>query len=135
MINEVLSDEQVGKDRNVHYSSRMPFFTEAARRLQIDRLLPKMAEMETQYREDRQAAIEKLQFYSEMGLDRLTREEFALFVAQHLDLQIDGKTIYDLAGVVPGPTGTVEKVAGRMPTMRAAPIQSMPKQGSPLFRC
>ncbi|WP_312109018.1 hypothetical protein [Brevibacillus reuszeri] len=40
----------------------------------------------------------------------LTKEEFALFMAEHLSDSIDGKTIYDQGGFIPGPNGKVEKV-------------------------
>lgn len=40
----------------------------------------------------------------------LTREEFALFMSEHVGDSIDGKTLYDQGGFIPGPTGKVEKV-------------------------
>lgn len=40
----------------------------------------------------------------------LTREEFALFMYNHLNDQVDGKSLYERAGFVPGPTGEIEKV-------------------------
>lgn len=40
----------------------------------------------------------------------LTREEFALFMSEHLGDSIGGKTLYDQGGFIPGPTGKVEKV-------------------------
>jgi hypothetical protein len=40
----------------------------------------------------------------------LTREDFALFMGQFLKEKVDGKTLFDMAGVEPGPTGVIEKV-------------------------
>ncbi|MFJ8259049.1 hypothetical protein ACIQ4Z_17670 [Peribacillus asahii] len=42
--------------------------------------------------------------------DGLMREEFAQFIGSNLSVEIDGKTLYDYAGFVKGPTGVVEKV-------------------------
>jgi hypothetical protein len=41
----------------------------------------------------------------------LTREQFALFMGHFLKEKVDGKTLYDMAGFTPGPSGLIEKVA------------------------
>lgn len=43
--------------------------------------------------------------------EELKREEFAIFVADHLTMEIEeGKTLYDVAGYVQGPKGIIENV-------------------------
>lgn len=42
--------------------------------------------------------------------DEVTREAFAMFVAENVAVDIDGQTLYDIAGFSPGPTGVIEKV-------------------------
>jgi hypothetical protein len=44
----------------------------------------------------------------------LTKEEFALFMGQFLKEKVDGKTLFDMVGFEPGPTGVVEKVSFEM---------------------
>lgn len=43
----------------------------------------------------------------------LTKEEFAVFVFEHRNDAVEGKSLYDRGGFVAGPTGKVEKVAVR----------------------
>lgn len=42
--------------------------------------------------------------------EEVSREEFALFVYEHRNEKVDDKSLYDHAGLVSGPAGTVEKV-------------------------
>lgn len=42
--------------------------------------------------------------------NELTREEFALFMGQFLKEKVDEKTLFEMAGAEPGPTGVIEKV-------------------------
>jgi hypothetical protein len=42
-----------------------------------------------------------------------TREQFAVYMGQFLTDAVDGKTLYVLAGMTPGPTGVIDKVAKR----------------------
>lgn len=54
-------------------------------------------------------------FQGKMQVDHpqaeVSREEFALFVYEHRNEKVEGKSLHDHAGLVPGPVGTVEKVS------------------------
>jgi hypothetical protein len=40
----------------------------------------------------------------------VTREQFALYMGQFLTQSVDGKTLYERAGLIPGPAGLIDKV-------------------------
>lgn len=47
---------------------------------------------------------------TEKSQEKLTREEFAIFMGQFLEESVNQKTLFDMAGYEKGPSGVIEKV-------------------------
>jgi hypothetical protein len=98
-----------------------------------ERGLVRSLEGNATYRDANQAYFDGEAVLPDNPDGELTREQFAVYMGQFLTKAVDGKTLYESAGVTPGPKGIIDKVTKRAeaPTNEDSPQFDVVVAGKP----